>query len=133
MLSFLLLTISSFSQQLSEKQKERENNKVKIHNSEENDNLQGFYHEEVSKMKLSESKEETYYEVLLSHTFDMSRLDDKDKDYTKEEIRNKFNGLVNKMNAKMKELLTPEQYIIHLETFSKIVYSVNRKNNWSKN
>ena len=31
------------------------------------------------------------------------------------------------MNEKMKALLTPEQYVIHLETFNKILYSVSRK------
>lgn len=126
-LSFLLISISGFSQQLTEKQKEREQNKVHIFTSEEKDNLQRFYAEEVDKMNLSEEKKEEYYNILLSHTYDMSRLDDKDKDLTETEITKKFNMLHDKMNAKMKALLTPEQYLIHLETFNKILYSVNRK------
>lgn len=125
--SLILVTTVGFSQQLSEKQKEKEQNKVKIFTSEENDNLQRFYYEEVDKMKLSKEEREKYYDILLYHTYDMSRLDDKDKDYTEREITEKFNKLIDKMNAKMKALLTPAQYIMHLETFGKIIYSVNRK------
>ncbi len=131
--SLILVTTLGFSQKMSQKQKEREQNKVNIHTSKENDNLQRFYAEEVDKMRLSDEKREEYYNILLSHTYDMSRLDDKDKDYTETEITEKFNAVIDKMNIKMKELLTPEQYVMHLETFSKIIYSVNRKRALNKN
>ncbi len=131
--SLILVTTLGFSQKMSQKQKEREQNKVNIHTSKENDNLQRFYAEEVDKMGLSDEKREEYYNILLSHTYDMSRLDDKDKDYTETEITEKFNAVIDKMNIKMKELLTPEQYVMHLETFSKIIYSVNRKRALNKN
>ena len=124
---------SLYAQKLTAKQKEKEQNKVKIFTSEENDNLQRFYHEEVDKMKLPNEDKEKYYDILLYHTYDMSRLDDKDKDYTETEITQKFNVILDKMNAKMKALLTPSQYIMHLEIFGKIVYSVNRKRDMKKN
>lgn len=126
-LAFLLLTSSSFSQQTTNKQKESEQRKVNIFTSEEKDNLQVFYTQQVDKMKLSEDKREAYYNILLFHTHQMSRLDDKDKDYTDAEITEKFNSSQDRMNEKMKLLLTPEQYVMHLEAFSKIIYSVNRK------
>ncbi|MDO5979544.1 hypothetical protein [Flavivirga spongiicola] len=131
--SLILITTVGFSQQMSQKQKEKEQNKVKIFTSEENDNLQRFYNEEVNKMKLSKEEREKYYDILLYHTYDMSRLDDKDKNYTETEITEKFNTIIDKMNAKMKALLTPDQYIMHLEIFGKIIYSVNRKKDLDKN
>lgn len=126
-LAFLTISISSFSQELSEKQKERENNKVKIFTSEERDNLQRFYHEEVNKMGLTDKEKEEYYEVLLYHTYEMARLNDKDKDLTEDEITKKFNELTDTLNGKMKAMLKPEQYIMHLETFNKVLYSVKRR------
>ena len=62
--AFLFLTASSFSQQMTEKQKEREQNKVNIFTSEEKSNLQRFYADEVTKMKLSEEKREKYYNYI---------------------------------------------------------------------
>ncbi|WP_298551559.1 hypothetical protein [uncultured Algibacter sp.] len=126
-LSLILVTINGFSQQKTQKQKEREKNKVELYTPEEKDNLQEFYAEEVDKMKLSEEERDEYYNILLFYTHSMSRLDDKDKNYTQTEILDKFNTLHFKMNEKMKVVLTPEQYVIHLETFNKIIYSVSRK------
>ena len=131
-LTFLTVSISSFSQELTEKQKERKNNKVEIFTSEERDNLQRFYYDEVNKMGLSDKEREEYYEVLLYHVFEMARLNDKDKDFTEEEISVKYNELTDKMNGKMKAMLKPEQYVMHLETFNKILYSVDRKNKMRK-
>ncbi len=127
LLSLILVTINGFSQKKTQKQKEREKNKVELYTPEEKDNLQDFYAEEVDKMKLSEEERDEYYSTLLFYTHSMSRLDDKDKDYTQAEILEKFNILHFKMNEKMKILLTPEQYVIHLETFNRIIYSVSRK------
>ncbi|WP_346880873.1 hypothetical protein [uncultured Algibacter sp.] len=126
-LCLILVTLNGFSQQKTKKQIEREKNKVELYTSEEKDNLQDFYAEEVDKMKLSEEKRDEYYSTLLFYTHSMSRLDDKDKDYTQAEILEKFNKLHFEMNEKMKALLTPEQYVIHLETFNRIIYSVSRK------
>ncbi len=126
-LSLILVTINGFSQQKTQEQKEREKNKVELYTPKETDNLQRFYAEEVDKMKLSEEDRDEYYNTLLFYTYSMSRLDDKDKDYTQAEILEKFNTLHLKMNEKMKALLTPEQYVIHLETFNRIIYSVSRK------
>ncbi len=126
-LSLILVTINGFSQRKTQEQKEKENNKVELYTPEEKDNLQDFYAEEVDKMKLSEEERDEYYSTLLFYTHSMSRLDDKDKGYTQSEILEKFNTLHFKMNEKMKTLLKPEQYVIHLETFNRIIYSVSRK------
>lgn len=132
--SFVVLFSCSLSAQtLTAKQKEREKNKVEIYSAEERDNLQRYYHEEVSKMNLSEKEESNYYETLVSYTYDMARLNDKDKGLNSEEIKTKLDGLVTKMNSEMKSMLSTEQYIIHLETFNKVLTSIYHKQNWDKN
>jgi len=132
--SFVVLFSCSLSAQtLTAKQKEREKNKVEIYSAEERDNLQRYYHEEVKKMNLSEKEESNYYETLVSYTYDMARLNDKDKGLNSEEIKTKLDGLVTKMNSEMKSMLSTEQYIIHLETFNKVLTSIYHKQNWDKN
>lgn len=132
--SFVVLFSCSLSAQtLTAKQKEREKNKVEIYSAEERDNLQRYYHEEVKKMNLSEKEESNYYETLVSYTYDMARLNDKDKGFNSEEIKTKLDGLVTKMNSEMKSMLSTEQYIIHLETFNKVLTSIYHKQNWDKN
>lgn len=132
--SFVVLFSCSLSAQtLTAKQKEREKNKVEIYSAEERDNLQRYYHEEVKKMNLSEKEESNYYETLVSYTYDMARLNDKDKGFNSEEIKTKLDGLVTKMNSEMKSMLSTEQYIIHLETFNRVLTSIYHKQNWDKN
>lgn len=125
---FTLLFVGVYGQK-TQKELEREKNKVEMYTSKEKDNLQRWFYEEVNKMGLSETERESYYSILLSHTYDMGRLDDHDKDFTDEERPGELHKIVKKMNAKIKELLTTEQYILHLESFDKILYSVNRKRN----
>ena len=84
-------------------------------------------------MNLSEKEESNYYQTLVFYTYDMARLNDKDKGLSSEEIRTKLDELVNKMNSEMKSMLNTEQYIIHLETFNKVLSSIYHKQNWDKN
>lgn len=128
----IILFQVSFAQK-SQKEIERENNKVTIFSYEEKDNLQLWLHEQVDKMEMTDELENNYYEVLSYYSHSIGRLNDKDKDYSKEEQQIKFHELVDNMNDKMKSILSPEQYTMHLETFNKIIYSINRKLNWDKN
>lgn len=41
------------------------------------------------------------------------RLDDRDNDYTSEEIKSQFDDIVVKLNKKMVNILNEEQYEIH--------------------
>ena len=62
----------------------------------------------------------------------MSRLNDKDNTLNNNQIRGGFDDIVKKMNVQMKELLTEEQYVQHLENFGEIVRSAYRKMNWNE-
>ena len=93
---------------------ERINNKVKLFSDEEFANLQSWYYEEVQKMEMTQDVETKYTSVLNMHLSKMSRLDDKDKGYSKDEQIEKFNASMNKLNADMKSILNEKQYKQHL-------------------
>jgi hypothetical protein len=82
-------------------------------------------------MGLSEKVNEEYNRIFYNYIYDMSRLDDKDRGLTDEEIRTQFDELIDKMNAEMKNLLSTEQYIQHLENFGEIVRRSYEKINWN--
>ena len=76
---------------------------------------------------MSKEDEEKYSNILSFYVNNMTRVNDKDKDFSEDEMTEQYNKLFDEMNVKMKALLTPENYVIHLEAFSKILYSVNTK------
>ena len=119
-LTFVLFAISVKSQTLTEKQKEREKNKVDIYSSEEKDNLQRWFYEQTNMLGLSESVRDNYEGIISDNVFDMRRLNDKDSGNSQEEIISKFNKLVNKTNASVKPLLTDDQYTKHLNNFGRL-------------
>jgi len=128
----LLTTLSHISAQVDKlKQLQREKDKVDIFTPEERANLQLWFFEQTQKMGLSEKANDEYNRIFYSYIYDMSRLDDKDRGLTDEEIRTQFELLIDKMNAEMKNLLSTEQYIQHLENFGEIVRRSYEKINWN--
>ena len=123
-LILLFLCFSISSQTLTEKQKEREKNKVEIYTPDEKDNIQRWFYEATNKLELSETVRSEYNRILSDIVFDIRRLNDKDKDYSKTEIDTKFDALVKKANKEVKDILTKEQYSMHLENFGKLVRDV---------
>ena len=109
--------------QKSKKLAERESNKVDtLYTYEEKGNLQIMFNKEVEKMRLSASKSSSYFNIMASYGYDMSRLDDRDKEYSEEEIKNELHKIVEKMNAEIKDLLNKRQYIVHLDMVGKWLY-----------
>ncbi|WP_136480272.1 hypothetical protein [Cognatitamlana onchidii] len=125
----LLFAINLGAQNLTEKQKEREKNKVKIYTPDEYDNLQLEFRSGVDAMKLSEEKLEAYDQIILKYVSKIMRLNDKDQGNTNEEVKTKFSESITKMNAEVKDILNEEEYVMHLENIHKIVYSVNTRLN----
>ncbi|WP_282043618.1 hypothetical protein [Winogradskyella flava] len=124
-----LLAINGYSQK-SQKNIDRQNNKVELFSDEENANLQLYFYEKTKEMNLSEEVEEDYYRILLHYVFDMQRIDDKDKDFTKDERKIELEKLVSKMNDKIKTILSTDKYEMHKSNFNTILESVYRRNNW---
>jgi len=124
---FTCITVSG--QTLTEKQKEREKNKVEIYTSDEKDNIQMWFYNKTNEMNLSKPVRDQYNQIITDNIFDMRRLNDKDKDYTQDEINIKFDKLVEKTNASVKPILTNEQYEMHLENFGKLMHEAKTKQN----
>jgi len=81
-------------------------------------------------MKLSAELRDDYDRIVNKYVFDMSRLNDSDKTYTRDEKHEQFNILVGKMNEELKGILTTDQYVNHLENFGQIQRSVYSKWNF---
>lgn len=116
---FIVIFALSFSnmnaQTLKEKEQERQNNKVKLFSDAEFANLNLWFIEEVQKMNMSEKVEMEYSSILNMRLNKMSRLDDKDKGFSKEEMITKFNEELTNLNADVKPILDDRQYGQHLE------------------
>lgn len=127
LIGFGLVFGISNGQQLTTKQLEKEKNKVEIYTPDEKDNLQMEFHEGVKAMNLDASTQEAYNAIILKYVSSSKRLNDKDQGYTNAEVKKKFSENIAKMNSEVKEILSPEQYVQHLENIHKITYSVNRR------
>ena len=132
LVTILISTSTVFSQDLkSAKEQRRQAAKVDtVYTVEERSNMGGWLNERVDEMNLTEDVREEYDAIVFSRIFEMSRLNDKDKNYTDEEIQVKFDEIVDNMNADVKNILTTEQYINHLENFAEIERSVYKKFDW---
>ena len=108
-------------------QQVKEDVKVKIFTHEERDNLQLWYNEELKRMGLSEEKESQYNSILFYYIAKITRLDDKDQDYTPEEFKTKLNAYLAKQDADLREILTDEQFAIHQEIYGEFLRSAYRR------
>ncbi|WP_299114372.1 hypothetical protein [uncultured Winogradskyella sp.] len=127
--SIFALTFSSVIGQ-SQKELEREKNKVEVLTVEERANLQLLFYNKTKTMNLSEEVEEEYYRYLLHYVYDMQRLNDKDKDYTDDEMKKELKKLITKMNSKIEPVLNKEQFKMHLKNWNDIMKVVYFKNGW---
>lgn len=129
---FLICSSFSFGQNgKSQQQIRRQAAKIDtVYTVEERANMGMWLNERVNDMKLSDEVREEYDAIIFSRIYDMSRLNDADKDYSDDEIQTKFDEIVDKMNMDVKSILTTEQYINHLENFAEIERSVYKKFNW---
>jgi len=128
----IVLICFPLSSQTNRQQLDREKEKVMIFTPEERANLQLWFYEQTQKMGLSEEINAEYERIFYDHIFEMSRLNDKDNALNDKQIRGGFDAIVKKMNVQMKQLLTEEQYVQHLENFGEIVRSAYRKMNWNE-
>ena len=124
---FLFFCFNANAQKLTQSQVIKENNTVRIYSFEEVDNIQMYFHEGLSKMELTNELEEEYINVIVTYIGKVSRLDDLDKAYTKEEISNAFLVYLDKINTEVKLLLNKNQYIIHQENFGAIERSISER------
>ena len=108
-------------------QETKEDVKVKIFTHEERDNLQLWYHQELRRMGLSEEKESQYNSILFYYIAKISRLDDKDQDFSKEEFKARLNEYLDKQDKDLREILTDEQFAVHKEIYGEFLRSAYRR------
>ena len=101
--------------------------KVQIFTPDEKDNLQMWFHRERYKMEFTEEELDQYYSVIFYYIAKISRLDDLDKGYTKEEFKVELNKLLDKQNIDLQEMLTAERYEIHTEIWKEFLRAAYKR------
>ena len=105
----------------------KEERKVEIFSSEEKDNLQLWFQDEVKRMNLNEEEMSQYSSIIVYYVAKIARLDDKDKDYSEERFKKELNSLLAKQDKELEDLLTPEQFDIHKEIYGEFLRSAYRR------
>ena len=118
----LLLLTNIQAQELS-----KEERKVEIFSSEEKDNLQLWFQDEVKRMNLNEEEMSQYSSIIVYYVAKIARLDDKDKDYSEERFKKELNSLLARQDKELEDLLTAEQFEIHEEIYGEFLRSAYRR------
>ncbi len=108
-------------------EKENAANKVQIYTSTERDNIQMWFHERVATMELTKEQEEQYYRDVDYYIVKISRLNNKDKGLTEEEVLAGMEDYVAKINTEVQPILSKEQYQIHLGSFEILIKSFTNR------
>ncbi|QAA82030.1 hypothetical protein EI546_09975 [Aequorivita sp. H23M31] len=82
-------------------------------------------------MDITEKERDNYFAVLNSYTYKLSKLGSPKFEYTDAERNQKFDALADKLKLEMAEILSPENFEIHFESFGKIKKLVYQKRHWS--
>ena len=108
-------------------QQAKEDIKVTIFTHEEKDNLQNWFLEELKRMELSQEQESQYHSVVTYYTYKMSRLDDLDQDWTREEFKEKLEEYRAKQDAELQQILSGDQFAMHQEIYGEFLRSAYRR------
>jgi hypothetical protein len=119
----------SQKQKQKQKQKERQENKVKLFTTQEFSNMHLWVYNQSLEMRLSKEVDNEYGSIMSMYTSRISRLDDKDKDFTHTEIIEQLNILIIKLNTSIQPILMHQQYTKHLEIINVIKRSIVNKLN----
>lgn len=126
---FILIFTLSFSHinAQSEKDQEKEDYKVSLFSDAEFANLHIWFYNETQKMNLSEKVDNEYSSIRSMYFFRMSRLNDKDKGYSTEEIIEGLYEIFDKLNVAVKPVLTEDQFSQHLELMKGVSKAILNK------
>ncbi len=125
--SILFVLFSMIYFNLTAQELSKEERKVEIFSSEEKDNLQSWFHDEVKRMGLNEEEMSQYSSIIVYYVAKIARLDDKDKDFSEEQFKKELNGLLARQDKELEDLLTPEQFDIHKEIYGEFLRSAYRR------
>lgn len=125
--SILFVIFSMIYFNLTAQELSKEERKVEIFSSEEKDNLQLWFQDEVKRMNLNEEEMSQYSSIIVYYVAKIARLDDKDKDYSEERFKKELNSLLARQDKELEDLLTPEQFDIHKEIYGEFLRSAYRR------
>ena len=91
-----------------------------------------LFHNNMKLMKMDEELENKYANIVLNTAARMRRLDDKDKNYTNDERRVLFEGMLANLNNELKEILSEEQFALHQKNFNVILERFYKKAHWNR-
>jgi len=128
---FFLITIISFGNE-GDIKLDLNDEKEEIFTSKDKDFLQQWHYQQILKMEITENERDEYFSRLNQFTYKMSRLGLPKYYYTDAERKHEFERLVAKLDAAMKNSLSPSNYIIHHESFDRIEDIVYEKRNWDE-
>nr|WP_299170802.1 hypothetical protein [uncultured Allomuricauda sp.] len=106
------------------------NPKSTLFTPKERDSMQVWFYNRATAMGLSNEIRDEYYNIILYHSYKMKGLEKKDKGYTPEEIRTKFDGLLQKQHKEIKAILDDKQYTYYLNTYEKLLKGVFERKGW---
>ena len=121
-LIFLFVFTNVKSQEL-----DKESRKVQIYTPHEKDNLQLWFHNEIKAMKFTEEELDQYYAVIFYYISKISRLDDKDKEFTKEEFKKELNKYLALQDKELKEMFSKERFELHTKIYGEFLKSAYRR------
>ena len=122
LLIFLFTFANVKSQEL-----DKSSRKVQIFTPEEKDNLQLWFHDEVKAMEFTEEELDEYYGVIFYYISKISRLDDKDKEYTLNEFKKELNRYLSLQDEELKEMLSEEQFKLHNKLYGVFLKSAYKR------
>ncbi|TAI47330.1 hypothetical protein [Flagellimonas allohymeniacidonis] len=112
-------------------QKQIKNDKTNdVFNGSERDSLQLWFYDRSTVMGLNEDKRNEFYNTVLYHTYKMKALEKKEKGYTSDQIRQKFNELLLKQHKEVKTILDEKQYAYYLDTYDKLLRDIYDRKGW---
>lgn len=119
------LSNSGYSQTSQDNQKP-----VTIFKSTERDSMQIWFYNRATVMGLKGEERDEFYNIILYHTFKMTHLEKKDKGYTPQQVRSKFEELLQKQHTEIKAILDEKQYSYYIDTYDRLLKGVYERKDW---
>jgi hypothetical protein len=90
-----------------------------------------LFYNNMKLMKMDDELENEYSNIVLNTAAKMRRLDDKDKDFSKEERKELFEEMLDKLSVELKKILSEEQYKLHEKNFNVILKRFYERAHWA--
>lgn len=131
-LAFITLYCNGYCQEIEQEKKIEESKETSIYTPEQEEYMEKWFEDNISKMNFSDEEKSEYNRVLLSYTSKMGQPNKNENNYSDKELKQELNKIVDKMNSEMKIMLTKEQYKMHVDNFKLILWNVYIRRGWKQ-